>query len=638
MARRTGFPRRPRSDDLTADVLYDQYGRDFAADLRAGVAPNQREDDMLPPCAILNATGRQKDDGTPEFKAGKRYMGATGMVLRRDCAQRDSPDSRYGTLNGAARLKEALGEQGRALRGRNPVTGDRPQPVQVRSNFASQVQSVHQQDGEGYNARGELGPVKKGDPIYDEDRNRAPDTYEARRTYPAYHLSDFDIQNMPERSQPMSRDWAIEEGNRRFAEKCKAAGAEVREPDDEERAICNIEYAMDRVLDKEAARGTVVNRDVEDLKKIEFSVGPEGEATLSVPKDEAFADVHEKYTQLAVASAHAHLYREAHARAQCLPPAGKVALRVALRYAVELGLPVAGLELCRPDGLDPVQELLSTIHRAPFGRRFLLDDHQLARRASARLQLVAESDDGACDRRGPRQRLQHREPAAFDAPGNFHLPVPREQRHRAHLAQVHPDRVARLVDRAGREIELGLVAALRPSLQAFLFLVLVLGLDDLYAGVAERVEQLVELLGRSDLGRKQVVDLVEEEITAFLADDDQLLDLVVALLDRQLLARHPVTSCARLAVADRCATRGSGRRETRHAGDCIWRRRIVLGAAESAVVRAQGTAGGHSSCSSMRCRSSFLRAQRASIASRASGEPSRWRLSMASCSASSSRW
>ena len=315
MARRTGFPRRPRSDDLTADVLYDQYGRDFAADLRAGVAPNQREDDMLPPCAILNATGRQKDDGTPEFKAGKRYMGATGMVLRRDCAQRDSPDSRYGTLNGAARLKEALGEQGRALRGRNPVTGDRPQPVQVRSNFASQVQSVHQQDGEGYNARGELGPVKKGDPIYDEGRNRAPDTYEARRTYPAYHLSDFDIQNMPERSQPMSRDWAIEEGNRRFAEKCKAAGAEVREPDDEERAICNIEYAMDRVLDKEAARGTVVNRDVEDLKKIEFSVGPEGEATLSVPKDEAFADVHEKYTQLAVATAHAHLYREAHARA-----------------------------------------------------------------------------------------------------------------------------------------------------------------------------------------------------------------------------------------------------------------------------------------------------------------------------------
>jgi len=48
-------------------------------------------------------------------------------------------------------------------------------------------------------------------------------------------------------------------------------------------------------------------------------------------------------------------------------------------------------------------------------------------------------------------------------------------------------------------------------------------LDDLDTGVAERVEQLVELFGRGDLRRKQVVDLVEEEIASFLADDDQLL-------------------------------------------------------------------------------------------------------------------
>ena len=157
-------------------------------------------------------------------------------------------------------------------------------------------------------------------------------------------------------------------------------------------------------------------------------------------------------------------------------------------------------------------------------------------------------------RRRPRQRLQHRDPAALDTPGDFHLSVPRQQRHRAHLAQIHADRIAGLVDRAGSEVEFRLVTAFRPALQTLLLLVLVLRLDDLDTGVAERVEQLVQLFGRGNLRRKQVVDLVEEEIASFLADDDQLLDLVVTLFDRQLPAWHPVTSSGRLAVADQRAT------------------------------------------------------------------------------------
>ena len=232
-----------------------------------------------------------------------------------------------------------------------------------------------------------------------------------------------------------------------------------------------------------------------------------------------------------------------------------------------------------------VEEPRSAIRCPPFRGRFVLDDHQLSRRALAGLQFVAESDDGACDRRRSRQRLQHREPAALDAPGNLHLSVPRQQRHRAHLPEVHADGIAGLVHRAGGEVEFRFVATLGPALQTLLLLVLVFRFDDVDAGVAQRGEQLVDLFGRGDLGWKQVVDLVEEEIAALLADDDQLLDLVVSLFDRQLPARHPVTSCGRLAVADRRATRGPGRLGTRHAGDCIWRRTIVLGAARPAAVR-----------------------------------------------------
>ena len=56
--------------------------------------------------------------------------------------------------------------------------------------------------------------------------------------------------------------------------------------------------------------------------------------------------------------------------------------------------------------------------------------------------------------------LQHRLLAALDALGDLDLALAGEQRHRAHLAQVHADGVVGLVEGARGEVELGALLAL----------------------------------------------------------------------------------------------------------------------------------------------------------------------------------
>ena len=64
--------------------------------------------------------------------------------------------------------------------------------------------------------------------------------------------------------------------------------------------------------------------------------------------------------------------------------------------------------------------------------------------------------------------------------------------------------------------------------------VLLVRVDDLDAGAAEGVEQVVELVGRGDLRRQQLVDLVVEQVALLLADVDELPDFVVLFFDRQV--------------------------------------------------------------------------------------------------------
>ena len=74
----------------------------------------------------------------------------------------------------------------------------------------------------------------------------------------------------------------------------------------------------------------------------------------------------------------------------------------------------------------------------------------------------------------------------LDALGDCDFALAREQRHRAHLAQVHADGIVGLVERAGREVELG-AFAFRAflALHAFAFaLVALFRVDQVDAGAA----------------------------------------------------------------------------------------------------------------------------------------------------------
>ena len=77
---------------------------------------------------------------------------------------------------------------------------------------------------------------------------------------------------------------------------------------------------------------------------------------------------------------------------------------------------------------------------------------------------------------------------ALDAPRDFHFAVARQQRHRAHFAQVHADRVVDLFADAGRQFEIEQLFAF------FELLVEILGLfQDLDSGDIEAGQYVVEL-------------------------------------------------------------------------------------------------------------------------------------------------
>ena len=76
----------------------------------------------------------------------------------------------------------------------------------------------------------------------------------------------------------------------------------------------------------------------------------------------------------------------------------------------------------------------------------------------------------------------------------------------------------------------------RPVDRLLVAQVLLVGVDDLDAGAAEGVEQIVELVGRGDLRRQQLVDLVVQQVALLLADVDQLPYFVVLFFDRQLMS------------------------------------------------------------------------------------------------------
>ena len=225
-----------------------------------------------------------------------------------------------------------------------------------------------------------------------------------------------------------------------------------------------------------------------------------------------------------------------------------VARRRALGRVAELFVELLGRSARLAHGVDLLLHLARPL-LDPFVRNlFVVEDHELADRAFARVKLVAQADHLLGDQGRARNRLDDGQLAALDSPSDLDLALAGEKGYRPHLAQIHAHRVVGLVERARREVELELLGALRCAVDGLLVAqVLLVRIDDLDARAAKRVEEIVELFGGGDFRRQQLVHLVVQEIAFLLADVDELPDFVVFLFNRHAQASYVRSSirCAR---------------------------------------------------------------------------------------------
>ena len=150
-----------------------------------------------------------------------------------------------------------------------------------------------------------------------------------------------------------------------------------------------------------------------------------------------------------------HLDAGAHGRPARLAVLPLVACVVApLGVSASFSNELLGVAVRLAHALDLLLHLARSFRDALVGDLFVVEDHQFANRAVAGVQCVAELDDLLGHERRARDRLDDGQLAPLDAARDFHFAFAREQRHRAHLAQVHADGVVGLVQCSGREIEL----------------------------------------------------------------------------------------------------------------------------------------------------------------------------------------
>src|SRR5450631_1157430 len=165
-------------------------------------------------------------------------------------------------------------------------------------------------------------------------------------------------------------------------------------------------------------------------------------------------------------------------------------------------------------------------------------------------QLVAQLEDLLDGDRRVEHDLQHAPLAVLDPLGDLDLALTGEQRHRPHLAQVHAHRVVGLRVAVGVFLFLGLflLGGRRGFLFVFFFalglgvlalLDLDLGrrVDDLDPLAREGRQPVVHLVGRNDVLRHVLVDLVVGQKALGLPHRDELALLALALLVGGLLRR-----------------------------------------------------------------------------------------------------
>jgi hypothetical protein len=144
---------------------------------------------------------------------------------------------------------------------------------------------------------------------------------------------------------------------------------------------------------------------------------------------------------------------------------------------------------------------------------------------SSRLRSLAPRGDVPADGRRLEKGLLRLELGVLDPLGDLDLLLAREQRHLAHLLQVHPHRVVEdVVLRRARLLLLGLLLALLVVLD-------LVGLEDLDLEVLQDREDVIDLLLVLDRLGQRLVDVVERQVALLLGQADQLADLLVDAAD-----------------------------------------------------------------------------------------------------------
>ena len=183
---------------------------------------------------------------------------------------------------------------------------------------------------------------------------------------------------------------------------------------------------------------------------------------------------------------------------------------------------------------------------------FEIDD--VAEQNLAFVQLIAPDDDGLEGEGAFAQAGDHRLAAGLDALGDGDFALARQQLDRAHLAQVHADRIVGALGRLGARggggdggrrgdgaaaafFLVGLVGA--GGLLGFLAF---LGVDDVDAHVGQHRHRVFDLLGGHLLRRQHRVQLVIGDVAARLAGLQQLLDGLIGKVEQRAVALLRVRS------------------------------------------------------------------------------------------------
>ena len=201
-----------------------------------------------------------------------------------------------------------------------------------------------------------------------------------------------------------------------------------------------------------------------------------------------------------------------------------------------------------------------------FGELFLVEDHHFFDVAHAALEVFAQGHNLANHDGRARDGLEHAQLAALNALGDFDFAFAREQRNRAHLAQVHAHRVVGFFQRARRQVELDVFAL-------FQLEVLVAGkfgaVEQVDALGADGGDQVVQIVGRANLIRQHVVHVAVGEIALFLADFDQAVNLVFEFV----FNRQNAPALLRNQIQHRLRTGAWSESRTREKKISVWKSR-----------------------------------------------------------------